>query len=189
MAEKPLLIWIPSNHLSPKWRLRSRRATPGGRSQPKGKGPTTRIESGAFFAFRAKHWLDRQLAFCEAGLVCIQSTVTMRACAVLSSHFSLGSTARRTADSEYLFRAGILFLPLVEFAQFLGKLVKTDVPVSIHFQVFCARGAEKTGTIWKFTLLLKKTAHLRADLVRAVVTHCEIMPRSQRACWSILNTP
>jgi hypothetical protein len=37
-------------------------------------------------------------------------------------------------------------------------------------------------------LLLKKAAHLRADLVDALVTHYEIMQRFPEKCWSVWDT-
>lgn len=76
----------------------------------------------------------------------------------------------------------MLFVTSVEFAHFLAKLVKAVVPVNIRFHFFCAHGTESTAAVQKFALLVKKAAHLRADVVHALVTHCKIVHRSQREC-------
>jgi len=71
----------------------------------------------------------------------------------------------------------LLFVTSVEFAHFLGKLVKAVVPMNVRFHVLGAHGTESTAAVQKFALLVKKAAHLRADLVNALVTHSKIMQR------------
>jgi len=60
--------------------------------------------------------------------------------------------------------------------------------MNVRFHVLGAHGTESTAAVQKFALLVKKAAHLRADLVNALVIHSKITQRCQRGCWSIWDT-
>src|SRR3954462_2149700 len=67
---------------------------------------------------------------------------------VLSSHFSLGlapHVGHRTA--RIFFGLDCFVVTSGEFVQFLAKLVKTVVPVSVGFNLFCADSVQSACVI------------------------------------------